>query len=236
MARRWLFAVVAGVAFSMLSDRPLPALSGGGEYDPEVIPADFVDEIDNPYFTMIPGTKFFYEKETEEGLETVVVQVTHTKKVIMGVTCTQIRDTVRLDGELVEDTLDWFAQHKDGTVWYFGEFSTDFEDGEVSGHEGSWEAGVDGAKPGIIMLAEPKKGRSYRQEYYPGVAEDMGKVLSLDEEVEIEIGEFEECLMTREWTPLERGVREHKYYAPGVGLVLVVDLETGDELELVGIE
>jgi len=236
MTRRWLFAVVAGVAFSMLSDRPLPALSGGGEYDPEIIPADFVDEIDNPYFTMVPGTTFIYEKETEEGLETVVVQVTHTKKVIMGVTCTQIRDTVRLDGELVEDTLDWFAQHKDGTVWYFGEFSTDFENGEVSGHEGSWEAGVDGAKPGIIMLAHPKQGRSYRQEYYPGVAEDMGKVLSLDEEVEIEIGEFEECLKTREWTPLERGVREHKYYAPGVGLVLVVDLETGDELDLVGIE
>lgn len=236
MKRRWLFAVVAGVAFSTLCDRPAPALSGGGPYDPEIIPADFVDEIDNPYFTMTPGAKFFYEKETEEGLETVVVQVTHQKKVILGVTCTQIRDTVKLDGELVEDTLDWFAQHEDGTVWYFGEFSTDYENGQVAGHEGSWEAGVDGAKPGIIMLAHPKKGQSYRQEYYPGVAEDMGKVLSLDGEVEIEIGEFEECLKTREWTPLERGFREHKYYAPGVGLVLVVDLETGDELQLVAIE
>jgi hypothetical protein len=202
-------------------------------YDPVINPADFVDEIDNPYLPLEPGTRRVYESLTDEGLERTVVFVTHKKKTILGVKCTVVRDTVTLDGELIEDTYDWFAQHKDGTVWYFGEFSTEYEDGVAVSTEGSWEAGVDGAKPGRVMLGNPKVGKKYRQEYYAGVAEDMARVLSLDEEVEVPYGEFEDCLKTRDWTPLEPGVYEHKYYAKGVGLVLEVNPFTGRRTELV---
>lgn len=138
---------------------------GAAPYDPVIDPADFVANIDNPYFPLTPGTTFIYEGLTDSDLEHNEVFVTHNTKVILGVTCLEVRDTVHLNGELIEDTLDWFAQDKDGNVWYFGENAKQIAGGLVVGLEGSWTAGVDGAKPGIIMKAQPAAGDFYRQEF-----------------------------------------------------------------------
>ena len=160
--------------------------------------------------------------------------VTHETKAILSVTTTVVQDTATVfdevtpEGRVEEETEDWFAQDAEGNVWYFGEFTTSFEydeQGNLIGtsNEGSWEAGVNGAKPGIIMLAHPRPGDSYRQEFAEGVAEDMAKVLRLNASVSVPYGDFEDCLETKEWSPLEPGHIEQKFYAPGVGLVLVLE-------------
>jgi hypothetical protein len=136
----------------------------------------------------------------------------------------------------VEDTYDWYAQDIDGNVWYIGEDSSEIEDGEVVSKEGSWEAGIDGALPGIIMWARPEVGVSYRQEFYEGEAEDMAEVVSLDASETVAYGEFDDLLEMREWTPLEPGIAEHKFYAEGIGVVLEVVVEGGEgRIELIDI-
>jgi hypothetical protein len=207
-------------------------------YAPNIDPADFVSEIDNKYFPLKPGTTFVYEGKSAEGTEHIEVTVTHETKQIMGVPCIVVRDRDRIDGKLAEDTFDWYAQDKEGNVWYFGEDTKEYENGKVVSTEGSWEAGVDGARPGIIMPADPKAGETYRQEYYKGEAEDMAKVLSLDESATVAYGSLDHLLMTKDWNPLEpaAGV-SHKYYAPGVGKVLEVYVKGPSErLELVDIK
>lgn len=207
-----------------------------GEYDPEIDPANFVDEIDNPYFPLEPGTTFVYEGEEGDTTIDVEISVTNQTKEVMSVNTTVVRETEWEDGELVEETYDWFAQDIEGNVWYFGENSTEYEDGEVVSTEGSWEAGVDGAKPGIIMQADPQIGDTYRQEYYEDEAEDMAMVISLDENVTVPYGAFENCLVIREWSPLEPGIEENKYYATDVGLLLERTVRGGNAtLELVDI-
>jgi hypothetical protein len=205
------------------------------EFPPD--PSGFVAEIDNPYLGFERGKTFRYEGETEDGLETIVVEVTNDTKTILGVATTVVRDRVYLEGELIEDTFDWYAQDIDGNVWYFGEDSKEIEYGVVVSTEGSWEAGVDGAMPGILMLAEPVIGTKYQQEFAEDVAEDMAQVLGLSKAAEVPYGTFEGCLMTLEWSPLDPGAREFKYYAPGVGLVLEVKPRGGrDRVELVVVE
>jgi hypothetical protein len=200
-------------------------------------PGDFVAEIDNPYLGFEQGRTFRYEGDTEDGLETIVVEVTNDTKLILGVATTVVRDRAYLDGELVEDTFDWYAQDIDGNVWYFGEDSREIDHGVVVSTEGSWEAGVDGATPGVLMLAEPVVGTKYKQEFAEGVAEDMALVLSLSKTAEVPYGTFDGCLMTAEWTPLAPGAREFKYYAPGVGLVLELQPRGGRiRVELVSVE
>jgi hypothetical protein len=189
--------------------------------------ADFVERIDNPYWPMAPGTRWVY---SENGAR-VVVTVTAEKKEILGIQATVVRDVVSEDGELVEDTKDWYAQDKDGNVWYLGEETREYEDGKVKTTAGSWEAGVDGAEAGVIVLAEPEVGLTYRQEYYKGEAEDAGEILSLDEWVEVPFGSFEDVLMTKDFTPLDPDVLEHKFYAKGVGPVLVVGISGGSDRE-----
>jgi len=205
-------------------------------YTVDIRPADFVDVVDNAYFPLIPGARYVYEGMTDEGLERVEIEVLAETRVVMGVTATVVRDTVYLDGEMVEDTLDWFAQDKDGNVWYLGEDSQEYENGAVVSTAGSWEAGVDGALPGIIMYADPAAhvGDTYRQEYYKGEAEDMAQVVSVGEAVSTASGDYENCLKTKEWTPLEPGFSEFKYYAPAIGPVLEVVAEGGKgQMELV---
>ncbi len=191
--------------------------------------------IDNPFFPLVPGTIFTYEAETEDGEEVVIVEVTSDTKVILGVLCVVVRAREYLDGDLTEDTFDWFAQDNQGNVWYFGEYSEEIEDGLVVSTEGSWEGGVAGAMPGIIMLASPVVGQEYAQESAPGVAEDRGRIAGLNEGVTIDIGVFNGCLHTEDFTPLEPGIVEDKYYAPGVGTVLEVSDE-GERLELVDVQ
>jgi hypothetical protein len=182
-------------------------------YKPHIDPANFSTTIDNEYFPMEPGTIFVYEGRTEYGEMTVT---SDTMK-IMGVQCIVVDDRAWEGGQLIEKTYDWFAQDDKGTVWYFGEDTKEYEEGKVVSTKGSWEAGVDGAKPGIIMHSDPKVGQSYYQEYYPGEAMDMARVLSFDASVTVPYGSFDHVLETREWTPLQPGFSEKKYYVRGVG-------------------
>jgi hypothetical protein len=202
----------------------------GGDYARSIDPADFVEVIDNPYLPLADGARWVYEGETEDGTERIEVVVTGERREVMGVSTVVVRDTATLDGEVIEETDDWFAQDRDGNVWYFGEETTDYESGEPAGTEGSWEAGVDGALPGIVMLADPTVGAAYRQEYLPGEAEDMGEVQRVDAAESVPFGSFDGLVVTEDWTPLEPDVVENKYYARGVGLILEVEDDTRVEL------
>jgi len=208
-------------------------------YNPSVVPANFTREIDNTYKPLKPGTTLIYEGETDEGeLETITYSVTDDTRTVMGVICVVVRDTVTIDGEPVEDTYDWFAQDNEGNVWYFGEDSGVYEDGKLVSKTGSWEAGVDGAKPGIVMYADPAShiGQEYRQEYYKGKAEDMGKVVGAGLTVTVGDAVYTDCIRTEDWTPLEPDVLEYKYYAPDIGFILEENPKTGERVGLVQIE
>ena len=190
----------------------------------------FVDTIDNRYLPLIPGTTFVYEGHEDGKAQRNVVEVTHDTKVILGVKTVVVQDTVRdRRGALIEKTLDWFAQDKDGNVWYFGEASKDYENGQVVSTEGSWEAGVKGAKAGIIMKANSRVGDTYHKKCAPGEAEDMAKVLDLSTSVTVPFGpgSSDNALLTKEWMPLECGVVEHKFYTPCVGMVRAVGVKGG---------
>jgi hypothetical protein len=193
----------------------------------ELDPADFTTEIDNPYWPMRPGSRWVYR----EGDQRVVVTVTGKTRQVMGIEARVVHDVVTENGELVEDTYDWYAQDADGNVWYLGEDTKEYENGEVVSTEGSWEAGVDGAQPGILLPGDPKPGLKYRQEYLAGEAEDAGEVLSVDERVRVPFGAFENVLQTKDTTPLEPGLVEHKFYAKGVGPVLARTLSGGSGRE-----
>jgi hypothetical protein len=210
----------------------------GEAYSPSIDPADFTTRVDNKYFPLKPGTTLVYEGQTKDGTERTEFTVTHDIRQVMGVECVVVRDKVFLNGGLIEDTYDWYAQDKKGNVWYFGEATKELHNGKVESTKGSWEAGVDGAKPGIYMQTDPRVGETYRQEYYKGEAEDMAKVLSLNESATVTYGSFEHILMTRDWNPLDpaAGV-EQKYYAPGIGNVLEVGVKgTSERVELIDIK
>ena len=209
--------------------------TGGGAYDPQINPANFTNKIDNPYLPLVPGTTFIYNTATPDGLEVDNFEVTSNTVVIMGVTCLEVHDTVTLDSVLTEDTLDWFAQDADGTVWYFGENAKQLSGGLIVGVAGSWTGGVNGAKPGIVMEANRKVGDIYRQEFAPGTSEDFGSVLSLNKTVTVPAGTYQNCVQTFDGSTLEPTTPEQKYYAQGVGNILSVDKETGERTELVQI-
>ena len=213
---------------------------GEDRYDPMPDPADFVDPAEiggsvdaNPYFPLVRGTVWVYEGEGE----IVTVTVTGETKQILGVTCAVVRDVVEADGELVEDTFDWYAQDLEGNVWYFGEIARNYEDGELVDLEGSWKAGVDSAKIGVLMPNAPQPGAMYRQEFLLGEAEDMAEVLKLNGTATTPAAACtDDCLVTLEYTPVEPDAAEHKYYAPGIGMIMEVDPETDEPIiELVEI-
>ena len=206
-------------------------------YIPQINPNDFVSKIDNKYLTFTPGKKFIYEGKTEEGIERTEVYITYETRKVIGVNAVVVWDRVWLNNELIEDTKDWYAQDKDGNVWYFGEDSKELVNGKVVSTEGSWEAGVDEAQPGIVMKANPKVGDTYRQEYYKGEAEDLGEVIALGVKIRIKYGTFTECLQTKDRNPLEPGDDEYKYYCPAVGgLVYEVGVENGEGAQLTDIQ
>jgi hypothetical protein len=248
MNLRMIFALVAGLAAgaapgcsrSTPTTAPLASVEAGDvafaqAYDPVIRPEDFVDRVDNPFLPLIPGTTLNYVDSG--GIETNEVAVLHDTLTILGVPITVVHDQVRANGVVTEDTHDWYAQNKDGTVWYFGEDTKTLDAaGNILSTEGSWRAGENGAKPGILMLAHPKVGEQYRQEYAPGIVADMGKVLSLKETATVPYGTFADCVETMEWTPLEPGDRAHKYYVRGIGPVLEESTRRGRQrLELVGV-
>ena len=191
-------------------------------------PANFVEKIDNPYWPMAPGSRWVYSEVDTEGRQRVEVTVTGKTKVVAGVRARVVRDVVTDQrGRLVEDTDDWYAQDKDGNVWYLGEDTTEYENGKPVTRKGSWEAGVDGATAGVIMPARPRVGMAYQQELYRGEAEDRARVLSLDDQAEVRAGHFTNVLMTKDYTPLEPEVLEYKLYAKGVGPVLILSPSGG---------
>jgi hypothetical protein len=208
---------------------------GGGSYNPKIDPSDFADAIDNRYLPLVPGTTFHYRAQTAAGIELDDVEVTHETRSILGVTCAVVHDAVTLDGDLTEDTIDWYAQDIAGNVWYFGEEAKQYADGVLVGIDGSWMAGVGGALPGIVMEAQPAVGDVYRQEFAIGEAEDMGQVVALGQSVAVPYGSYTNALETKEFSALEPGAVENKYYVPDVGFVLTVDLATGERQELVSI-
>jgi hypothetical protein len=193
-------------------------------------PNHFVSGVTNPYFPLPPGKIFTYHNILKDTQERNTVEVTRDKKTILGVAVTVVHDQVFLaDGSLAEDTFDWYAQDQQGNVWYFGEDTKEYDHGTLVTTAGSWEAGQNGAKAGIIMLADPHVGDVYKQEDAPGVVADMAKVVSLDEAVTVPYGTFTRCIETTEWTPVEPGDRSHKFYASGVGNVLEVATRQGGE-------
>lgn len=196
-------------------------------------PAKFTSRIDNPYSPWKPGARWTYRLTADGETEQTVVQVLRTTRTVMGVDCVVVRDTVTVDGEVIEDTYDWYAQDDEGNVWYFGEDTKEYENGKVTTTEGSWEGGVDGAQPGIVMKATPVVGESYRQEYLKGEAEDEAKVVALHQRAQVPYGKYDDTVKIEETSPIDPALHEYKFYARGVGLVLVVDIRTGDRDELV---
>ncbi|HSM01992.1 MAG TPA: hypothetical protein VK960_06090 [Acidimicrobiia bacterium] len=215
MKRRGLIALVGFLFVASCSSAEPIDPGDGGDYRFTLTAADFVDGIDNPWLPLRPGSRWVYEG----GGETIVVEVLHETRVVMGITATVVRDTVTEQGDLVEDTFDWFAQDIEGNVWYLGEESVEYRNGEPVSTAGSWEAGVDGALPGIIMPANPRTGMAYRQEYYPDEAEDMAEIIRVGDRITVPFGTFEDVLVIREWTPLSPRNDELKYFAALIGLI-----------------
>lgn len=222
---------------------------GEAAYDPQLDPEQFIDfeeVVDgeafqpNPRFPLIPGSKWTYVTRDEEGhkIERIKVEVLAETKEILGINCIVVHDRVWEFGEegereLIEDTLDWYAQDVNGNVWYMGEIAKEYEDGDLVGIEGSWKAGRDLAKAGILMYAAPQEGQWYRQEFLLGEAEDMAEVAGYLDTLTVRGTTYHDVLQTREFTPIEPDVLEYKYYAPGIGVVLEEAPEAGERMELV---
>lgn len=229
-------ALVALTAGCGLTRKPSPgpsAVAGGelprGSESVTLDPADFSTTIDNPYWPMEPGTRWTYRETDQDGEELrVVVTVTDdTKAIANGITARVVRDTVYRGEEIVEDTFDWYAQDSSGTVWYLGEQTEEFDGGRSVSTEGSFEAGVDGALPGVVMPAAPVPGMSYRQEYLAGEAEDNGEVLRVGEIAATPFGQFDDVVVTRDTSTIEPDVVEYKFYANGIGPVLALGVSGG---------
>jgi hypothetical protein len=181
----------------------------------------FSANVTNPWYPLRPGSVYRYRgvKDGEPSREVMIV--THKTKTIDGAPCVAVSDRLYLSGRLEEVTTDWYTHDAKGNVWYFGEKTAELDrNGHVKTTSGSWRAGVDGAKPGIFMFAHPSVGRSARQEYYKGQAEDHFQVVRMGETVTVPFSSFRHAMLTKEWTPLERGVIDRKYYVRGIGTVL----------------
>jgi hypothetical protein len=221
------YLLVAGIA--TVGVLILGACGGGGEdaaqTTPAAInPADFQATIDNQWYPLSSLGPRVYEGEepdpdtgevVETRLESTVLPETD---VVAGVEVLVLEEKNYEDGELVEDTLDYFAQHKDGSVYYFGERVDDYEGGQVVGHGGAWLAGEGKNQPGVFMPADPVVGTEFEQEKAPGIAEDRTKVIAVDQTVTTPAGTFSGCIKTEDFSPLDN-VTEHKYYCPGDGFV-----------------
>jgi hypothetical protein len=194
--------------------------------------SDFTSKVDNPFFPLPPGARWIYEGHGPEGAKRVVIEVMKDTQAIMGIDTVVVRDTVTIDGTLFEDTYDWYAQDHDGNVWYFGE-AVKYEDGRPVADEGSWKAGVDGARPGILMKAAPAVGDHYYQEYFDGQAMARAEVVSLNAQMDVPFGALADLLQTKDSTPSEPGIFENKYYARGVGLVAEIKVGEDEIVELV---
>jgi hypothetical protein len=231
--------LVAGAVLAACGAEPVSQAAGGGGdlpqgSDPVELDADdFTTDITNRWWPMAVGDRWVFEETAADGtaqrVEVTVLDETYT--VALGVEARVVHDLVTAGGAVVEDTLDWYAQDADGNIWYLGERTAEYEDGRIVSTEGSWEAGVDGAQPGIAVPADPRPGLAYRQEYLADEAEDEAVVLSVAEPVQAPAGTWAGALLTRDTTPLQPDIAELKFYVPGVGPVLVLQSSGGADRE-----
>ncbi|MCZ4102960.1 hypothetical protein C8250_039035 [Streptomyces sp. So13.3] len=196
-----------------------PTTPADPAYHPTIVPSAFTSHVTNPYFPLRPNTTDVYQGTRDGQPQRDEVVISSEIRTIMGVRCQVVRDTVTSNGALVEKTTDWYAQSSTGDVWYFGEATAEYVNGQISSTHGTWEAGVDSAQPGIIMKAHPKPGDSYRQEYRPGQAEDTAKVLQTTATVKVPVGTFHNVVVTNDTDPLNPDKSDHKSYASGVGMI-----------------
>ncbi len=217
-------AAAAAVAVGSLA-APTGAAASPQAPDPD----RFSTTIDNPFMPMVPGTVFRYRESADEGKGRVVVRVTDRTKQIQGIETVVVRARSFLGGKLVEDTFDWYAQDRRGNVWYFGENTKSYENGRWT-TAGSWKAGRDGARAGILMKAHPAVGDSYYQEMAPGVAEAKATVLSRQASATVPYGSFDHLLKTKDVSALSPGEVEHKLYARGIGPVREKFVRGGDDV------
>jgi hypothetical protein len=206
------------------------SLPQGGDAFP-IDPGEFTTEIDNPFWPMKPGSRWVFRETDAEGSASrvVVTVLDKTKTIANGVEARIVHDQVTEDGEVKEDTYDWYAQDAEGNLWYLGEDTTEYANGRPKTKEGSWEAGVDGALPGIIMPASPQVGMTYREEYYKGHAEDGASIISTDALAKVPYGRFDHGVQTRNFSGIEPDVIEEKIYAQGVGVVLEITVSGGSD-------
>lgn len=217
---RRLFCIAAALAATAAT--ALAATSAAPRY------SGFSAHVDNPWYPLLPGTRYLYTGVKDGKPSRDIVTVTHQTKTIDGAPCVVVHDRLYLRGRLAERTTDWYSQDALGNVWYFGEDTAELDaHGHVTSTEGAWTAGVHGARPGIYMPANPKVGKSGRQEYYKGHADDHYKVIGLFPAVTA--AGAKSVLLTQEWTPLEPGVLDHKMYARGIGTVLEQTEKGGNE-------
>ena len=222
---------VAPIVLPFLGMLLIGTVEGGAKYQPKIDPANFQARVNHCYFPLVPGTHFRYLNSAfGENLEREVA-VTSETKTILGVRCIMLHEIISAKGAVKEDNRTWYAQDKQGNVWFFAELTTEMRPLGPS-TAGSWEAGVKGAQPGIVMPAVAKPGPAYRQNYYANGSEDMGQILSAGETVTVPFGTFRNCLCTREWSLLESG-GEKRWYAPEVGFIRSETI--GETVELVSI-
>ncbi len=190
----------------------------------------FSDRVTNQWFPLRPGTTYVYRGVKDGQASRELFTVTRSTKTIQGVRCTAVFDRLYLRSRLFERTTDWYAQDRHGAVWYFGERTAELDaHGRVTSTEGSWQSGLHGAKAGIYMSAHPRVGQSFRQELYVGHADDHFRVLSLNASVNVPYVSSRHALLTKEWTPLEPGVIDHKLYVRGIGTVEEETVTGGSE-------
>jgi hypothetical protein len=239
---RWLVLLGSGFCVSLLvpvthavagdgaGSRPAPATC------PSLSSATFhrPTRINNPYFSLVPGTRFTYSGTVKKAPVVDIVYVTRNSRTIDGVATVEVRDTVYESGVLTEDTLDWYAQDDAGNAWYFGELATQLPAGT---HDGSWTAGVNGAQPGYIMEASPKVGDIYCQENAPGVAQDAAQVLSVSASRSVPFGSYSgNVLQTKDYSLIEPK-NENKFYEPGVGMLEAISVSgPSEDIQLATIE
>jgi hypothetical protein len=225
------FAGAVGQAGATTAAKEQTIKSGAGSGWPKVLhPSDFVPRVDNPWFPLKPGSKWFYRGRDDQGRFADKMRVRHKRKKILGVYTTIVHDVVLRHGKRREVTNDWYAQDRRGNVWYFGENTKELNrHGRVVSREGSWKAGRDGAQVGVLFPGDPRVGQTARQEYYEGHAEDHFKVLDIDAPVKTPVVSSRHAVRTKEWTPLEKGVVDNKYYVRGYGDVKEKMVKGGTE-------
>lgn len=237
MKQMKLFLAIATLLFTACKKDAVRVIDSS--YNPDVSIAKFSNSttVNNPYHPVAVGKKYIYQGQTTDGLERIEEKRLAGTKTILGITCIIVNFKAYLNGILIEEAFDWYAQDNIGNLWYFGEAVDNYNsNGTLKDHAGSWEAGVDGAKPGLIMPASPQVGMKYREEYYFNHAEDEAEILSIAEMVTIPYGSFTNCVKTKNYTALEPDLVENKYYAPGIGLVKEVNITDGTEIKLIAIQ